>query len=243
MSKKADFRFGRFGRLAAAVLAFAALMASGLLGTPIRAHGFGSPITWNREISRLVYARCASCHRPGGTAFSLMTYADAQPRANEIKDAVLARRMPPWGAIKGFGEFRNDQSLTPEQIEMISSWVEGGVPEGEAKDLTANTEIPSMSLWELKPVENAITVAGETTLKRPVVVDGVAPDSVPYGSSLQLLAEVPGQGLVPLLWLYEYQSKFPHPYLYRTPLSLPSGARIHGIPPGVRIQLLPLNTK
>ena len=32
-----------------------------------------------------------------------MTYSDAQPRGNEIKDAVLARRMPPWGAVKGFG--------------------------------------------------------------------------------------------------------------------------------------------
>ena len=128
MSKKARFRFGRFGRLAAALmLAFAVLVTSGLPDTRVRAHGFGSPITWNREISRLVYARCASCHRPGGTAFSLMKFTDAQPRANEIKDAVLARRMPPWGAIKGFGQFRNDQSLTPEQIELITKWVDGGI--------------------------------------------------------------------------------------------------------------------
>ena len=86
------------------------------------AHGVGStPITWNREISRLFYDRCASCHRPGGAAFSLMTYSDAQPRANEIKDAVLNRRMPPWGAVKGFGSFRNDQSLMQEQIELCWS--------------------------------------------------------------------------------------------------------------------------
>ena len=76
-----------------------------------RAHDLSSTPTWNREISRIVYARCASCHHPGGSAFSLMTYSDAQPHAIAIKEAVLSRRMPPWGAVKGFGNFRNDQGL------------------------------------------------------------------------------------------------------------------------------------
>ena len=89
-----------------------------------------TPVTWNREISRLVLQRCASCHRPDGTAFSLLTYRDAQPRANEIKDAVLSRRMPPWGAVKGFGSFRNDLSLSQEQIETIARWVDGGIRRG-----------------------------------------------------------------------------------------------------------------
>src|SRR6185295_327764 len=70
-----------------------------------RAHDPSSvPITWNREISRVVYDRCASCHRPGGTAFSLMTYKDAQPRADAIRAAVMSRQMPPWGAVQGFGD-------------------------------------------------------------------------------------------------------------------------------------------
>ena len=94
-----------------------------------------TPITWDREISRIVYERCASCHHEGGRAFSLMTYAAARPWAVAIKEEVLERRMPPWGAVKGFGDFRNDQGLTPEQLELIISWVGGGVPEGEAKDL------------------------------------------------------------------------------------------------------------
>ena len=59
-----------------------------------------------------------------------MTYLDAQPRANEIKAAVLSRRMPPWGAVRGFGSFRNDQSLTQEQIELVARWVDGGIRRG-----------------------------------------------------------------------------------------------------------------
>ena len=50
-----------------------------------------APITWNREISRIVYERCASCHREGGASFSLMTFQDAQPHASAIKDSVLQR--------------------------------------------------------------------------------------------------------------------------------------------------------
>ena len=58
----------------------------------VAAHNIGAtPVTWNREISRLVYDKCASCHRPGGTAFSMMTYPDVQPRLVEIKTAVLSR--------------------------------------------------------------------------------------------------------------------------------------------------------
>ena len=46
-------------------------------------------ITWNREISRIVYARCAACHRQGGTAFSLMSYQEARPWAKAIGKKCL----------------------------------------------------------------------------------------------------------------------------------------------------------
>ena len=55
---------------------------------------------------------------------------DVQPRVVAIKAAVLSRRMPPWGAIKGFGEFRNDQALTQEQIELIVDWIQNDAPRG-----------------------------------------------------------------------------------------------------------------
>ena len=69
-------------------------------------------LTWNREISRVIYKRCASCHRAGGPAMSLTTYEEARPWAKAIRDRVVARSMPPWGAVKGVGAFQNDPSLT-----------------------------------------------------------------------------------------------------------------------------------
>jgi len=62
-------------------------------GSDLHAHDpSAAPITWNREVSRIFYERCAPCHRDGGSAFSLMTYQEAQPHASAIKDAVLSRR-------------------------------------------------------------------------------------------------------------------------------------------------------
>ena len=69
-------------------------------------------ITFDREISRIVYERCAACHHQDGSSFSLMSYPEVRPWAVAIKEEALSRRMPPWGAVKGFGEFRNDQGLT-----------------------------------------------------------------------------------------------------------------------------------
>src|SRR5271165_4118628 len=115
----------------------------------IQAHDIiTTKITFTKEISRLIYKRCATCHHEGGQAFSLLTYDQARPWAKAIKEEALERRMPPWEAIKGFGEFRDDRGLTEEELETISAWVEGGAPEGEAKYLPSR---PKLTAWQDPP--------------------------------------------------------------------------------------------
>ena len=58
----------------------------------------------------------------------LTTYDEVRPWARAIKEEVLARRMPKWHAARGFGAFKNDPTLTPIEIGMIVSWVDGGLP-------------------------------------------------------------------------------------------------------------------
>ena len=54
-----------------------------------RAHDvITTPITYTREIYRIFQARCFSCHRPGGAAFTLMTYSDARPWACKARQRV-----------------------------------------------------------------------------------------------------------------------------------------------------------
>jgi hypothetical protein len=194
-------------------------------------------ITWNREISRLLYARCVSCHRDGGRAFSLMTYQLARPWATAIKEEVLERRMPPWGAVKGFGDFRNDQALSQEQLELIAAWAEGGAPEGDEKDQPASSK-PSPPL-RVSPVRGGIDITGEFQLSRAVALDGLQPKSIPDGASFQITAERPDGSVEPLLWLNAYRTEFGHSFLLRAPLSLPAGTIIHGVPSGASITLMP----
>ncbi|HLH42237.1 MAG TPA: cytochrome c [Bryobacteraceae bacterium] len=193
-------------------------------------------ITWDREISRLVFTHCASCHHPGGMAFSLLTYKEARPWAEAIKEEVLARRMPPWGAIKGFGDFRNDQALTPEEIEIVVSWADGGVPEGEDKDLPPLPKLDAVAASE--PFGGDFILEGNVTLPKPLRVDGLWPSSAPEQGSFQIVALLPDGSVEPMLWLQDYKPQFSHPFLFRKPLNLPAGTVIQGVPDGARIALL-----
>jgi len=197
-----------------------------------------TPITFDREISRILQARCLSCHREGGAAFSLKTYSDARPWAVAIKEEVLARRMPPWGAVKGFGDFRNDQALTPEQLEVIVSWVDGGVPEGEPRDLAADPKLPAVPAIEHR--KGQIAVHGDFQLTRAFMLDGLVPENVPANESFQMIAELPDGSVEPLLWIEDYKPQFAHPFLLRTPLELPRGTTIRGVPAGASVILQPM---
>jgi hypothetical protein len=195
-----------------------------------------TPITFDREILRIIDSRCASCHHDGGSAFSLMTYTQARPWAVAIKEEVLSRRMPPWGAVKGFGDFQNEQALTPEQFELITSWVEGGVPEGLEKDIPAAPKWDSESQPKVPQIG---MISGPFTLKHELKLGGLLPVTVPASASLRITASFPDGRLEPLLWLENYKPQFGHPFMLRTPLMLPAGTVINGVPQAAKVALLP----
>jgi len=205
-----------------------------------------TPVTWNREISKIFYAKCAACHQEGGVTFALTEYKATFPWRTAIKEEVLERRMPPWGAVKGFGDFRNDQALTPEQLELITSWSQGGSPEGEPKDLAPKEKLEEMmkdSAWSANAphrdhVPGEMVISGDFKLTKPFTLDGLFPKNVPDGS-FQIIAELPDGRIEPLLWLDDYKPQFAHVFLLRNPLELPSGTIISGIPQGSTLALLP----
>lgn len=240
-SEANDEQNKRRPQLHAQCIARRLLQVACLLATCLnaRAHDISSaPVTWNREISRVIYQRCASCHHKGGGAFSLMTFEEAQPRAAAIKEAVLARRMPPWGAVKGFGEFRNDQALSQEEIELITDWVEGDTVRGSNPNVLPKAPaFPKPAQYRLP--KNALVIHGESTILRPIILDGILPKKVPEGQSVQLVAVLPDGEVVPLLWLYGYDDGYKLPFLFRRPIQIPVGTRIRGLPAKATIVLIP----
>ena len=213
----------------ARLLAVVFVAASVWIGPSVGAHGPGNAVTWNREIARIVFDKCASCHRPGGTSFPLVTFQDAQPLGTAIKDAVLARRMPPWGAVKGFGQFRNDHSLSQEQIELITKWVDGGIRRGNNPGL-----LPKLpAFFACRPV--AAVRLGSPRDQRTVcrladalVVDGLLPESVPDGRSFQIVARLPGRPRRAARLAAQLRQRNAHPFLFRRPLVLPAGTASRG---------------
>jgi hypothetical protein len=213
------------------------VLYTGLPGAASAHDVITTKITFDREIVRIVYARCAICHREGGSAFSITSYNDARPWAKAIQEEVLERRMPPWGAVKGFGDFQNDQALTPEQIELIGDWVEGGAPEGEPKDL------PATPKWTApappRHGSGKVAVSGDYKLRQAIDLTGILPKKIDPGASFQMIAELPDGSIQPLLWLQPYKPVFGHPFWLRVPLTLPAGTVIRGLPPGGVVDLLP----
>jgi hypothetical protein len=199
----------------------------------IGAHDFiTTKITWSKEMSRLVYKRCATCHREGGAAFSLMTYEEARPWAKAIKEEVLERRMPPWQAVKGFGEFKDDRGLTEEELEVISDWVEGGAPEGEPKFMPQPPK-PSKWLDPATPTGAAeLDVASDAKIDAPVRVVGIRAKGLKKGATVQVIAMRPDGAIEPLLWIYHYNPAFDRTYYYIAPVSLPAGTGIGMSPAG-----------
>ena len=99
-----------------------------------------TPPTFTKDIAPIFQSKCEACHRPNNMApMSLITYEDARPWARAIAQRVETRQMPPWHIDKTIGiqQFKNDRSLTDEQIELIVRWVAAGAPKGDRGHATA----------------------------------------------------------------------------------------------------------
>src|SRR5688572_21401975 len=90
-------------------------------------------LRFNQDIAPILNARCAQCHAPDGMAVPIQTWDETRPWAVAIKEEILARHMPPWPAVRGYGAFANDGALTPRELEFLITWIDGGVPMGDGE--------------------------------------------------------------------------------------------------------------
>ena len=164
---------------------------------------------------------------------SLITYDEARPWAKAIRDEVAERRMPPWGAVKGFGQFRDDQSLADPEIEMLVLWVEGGAPKGDDIYLPRVPVFPAVS--KSAPPTSGITVSGETTLPHAITARGIAPREMAAGASMQIIARLPDGSVENLLWLHNTRAEWNRIFYFRQPMLLPKGTllTVHSSVPAV----------
>jgi hypothetical protein len=156
---------------------------------------------------------------------SFLTYDETRPWAKAIRDQVVARTMPPWGAVKGVGSFQNDPSLTETEIQMLVAWVEGGAPKGD--EPLPPPKLPVASKAVKAPVRKTQAVSADTTLERPLVLQGIRPESLGDGESMLVDACYPDGRIEHVIWLRDYRVAWTRDYVFRTPLKLPPGTTIH----------------
>ena len=199
---------------------------------------YATRITWSRDVSRIVYRNCASCHHQGGSSFSLMTYREVRPWAEALKQQVLERRMPPWNAVKGFGEFKDDRGLTQEDLEVIAEWVEGGGPEGNPALMPPPPDSKTGDAPEhLHPGERPLTFGSTTSLKHSLQAVGIRADSIPEGG-LRAIARRPNGAIEPLIWIEKFNPDYRRTYYFSQPLHLPAGTQIEIAPEQSSITLV-----
>ena len=130
-------------RLGLAVATVIVLPASGTAA--------GKPVTFSKDVAPILQARCLSCHEPGSIApMSLRTYEEARPWARSIKQRVSTRQMPPWHINRSVGvqRFKNDMSLSDEQIQTIVDWVDQGAPQGNPADMPQLPPMTTTLYWQ-----------------------------------------------------------------------------------------------
>jgi hypothetical protein len=144
-------------------------------------------VTFAKDIAPILQRSCQNCHRPDGVApMSLITYEDARPYAKAIKQrtSIGPHRgvMPPWYIEKNIGiqKYKNDPSLSEDELARIAKWADGGAPQGNPADMPAPLHFADDSVWTIGTPDLIVKM-------RDVVVKANAPDwwgeieSVPVG--------------------------------------------------------------
>ena len=156
------------------MIGLAAVVVTLVSGSITSGHtAIASRFTYNEHLFPIFERQCGSCHIEGGVApMSLLTYQEAFPWTQSIREEVLGLRMPPWKAEDGFGDFANGHVLPAHEMDMILEWSSGGYPQGP-RDQTPAAAAPTAD-WTL----GVPTV--ELTWTEPFEIDAATSETIRY---------------------------------------------------------------
>src|SRR5215472_15284413 len=139
-------------------------------------------VLFDREIVRVLNGHCVMCHVEGGPSFPLATYEDVWLQRRKISAAVIARHMPPWPAISGYGRFANENAVTLRESQFIVSWMEGLGPRNSGKVFTNTSDpnAPKTTAMRAHVDFNAWPLGAPDLVREiePVAIDANQPDDV-----------------------------------------------------------------
>jgi len=140
-------------------VAYLLLALSQVLGSsPHFVTGAREAPTFCRDVAPILFARCAPCHRPGGSApFALLDFEETARHGRQIVAATRKRVMPPWLPVPGHGEFAQERRLGDGEIATLARWVEAGMPRGDPAQLPPAPSFPDG--WQLGTPDLVVAMA------------------------------------------------------------------------------------
>ena len=158
-------------------------------------------VTFTKDVAPILQRSCQNCHRPGSIGpMSLLTYEDARPWARSMRTRVSLRQMPPWHVDRDAGtihKFKDDPSLSNEEIAAIVAWVDGGTLRGNPADMPPPREFDDSGRWHIgkpdlivtMPVEATVAAAGPDWWANYLADSGLTEDRY-----IKAVEAKPGQG-------------------------------------------------
>ena len=154
-------RLDRISALGAAVL-LTAIPVAGQTPTP-------SQVTFTKDIAPILQRSCQTCHRPDGAGpMSLITYEDVRPWARAIKMRTgigpRAGVMPPWYMEKNIGiqQYKDDPSLSEEEIAKVAKWADDGAPRGNPADMPPAKVWAADTAWSIGKPDHVVRLSDIT---------------------------------------------------------------------------------
>jgi hypothetical protein len=124
-------------------------------------------VTFTKDVAPILQRGCQTCHRPGSIGpMALLTYEDARPWARSIKTRVTARTMPPWFVDRNIGinKFKNDPSLSDDEVATIVRWVDAGAPQGNPADMPPPRQFDELDKWHIGKPDLIVSMPEEFTV-------------------------------------------------------------------------------
>lgn len=92
-------------------------------------------------VKPFIDAKCGTCHRPDAIGpMSLLDYDEVLLFADDIRRVIDDGTMPPWLAVDGCNEYKNDNRLTDDEKATLFAWLDDGAPEGDPQPTTQNLD-------------------------------------------------------------------------------------------------------
>jgi hypothetical protein len=166
--------------------------------------------TWNNDVACIIYSHCSSCHNPTSIGFGdFSDYTTVKSMAGAIKNAVMAKRMPPYPPDTKAANYIHERLLSTTEIDLIKDWVDNNSPLGTgvspiAPVYSGGSAIISPDLVIRMPTYTVNTLTGD--LYRNFVV----PTNLLADNKIKSIEVVPGnRGIVHHALIFQDGSNIP----------------------------------